>query len=88
MACEALVIASDTRPLHDAVTDGVDGRLLPFTDVAALSDAMIAACRRPGDFAHMRAAARRTVVERFDRASRCEPAWLEVIDAARAAARA
>ena len=88
MACEALVIASDTGPLHDAVTDGVDGRLLPFTDVAALSDAMIAACRRPGDFAHMRAAARRTVVERFDRASRCEPAWLEVIDAARAAARA
>ena len=88
MACEALVIASDTAPLRDAITDGVEGRLLPFTDVAALSDAMIAACRRPGDFTDMRAAARRTVVERFDRASRCQPAWLEVIDAARAASRA
>ncbi len=86
MACEALVIASDTGPLHDAVTDGVNGRLLPFSDVPALSQAMIDACLRPRDFAPLRAAARRTVVERFDRARLCEPAWLEVVDRAVAAA--
>ena len=86
MACEAMVIGSDTGPVRDAITDGVDGRLLPFTDVEALSQAMIEACRRPGDFAHMRAAARRTVVDRYDRARLCEPAWLQVVDEARAAA--
>ena len=86
MASEALVIGSDTGPVQDAITDGVDGRLLPFTDVEALSQAMIDACRHPQDFAHLRVAARRTVVDRFDRARLCEPAWLEVIDQARAAA--
>ena len=85
MACEALVIASDTAPLHDAVTDGVDGRLLPFTDVPALSDALIAACREPERFRPLREAARRTVVERFDRERLCLPAWLDIVDQARAA---
>jgi glycosyltransferase involved in cell wall biosynthesis len=47
MASGCYVIASDTGPLRDAIEDGVNGRLLPFFDVDALSAAMIAACRDP-----------------------------------------
>jgi glycosyltransferase involved in cell wall biosynthesis len=78
MASGCYVIGSDTAPLHDAITDGVDGTLLPFFDVAALSDAMIAACRTPEAFAPLRAAARATAVAKFDRA-RGREAWLALL---------
>ena len=80
MASECLVLASDTAPLRDAVLDGVNGRLLDFFDVEALSRAMIEACTRPGDFAAMRRAARETVLAKFDRAKVCQPAWLALVD--------
>lgn len=78
MAAGCYIIGSDTAPLHDAITDGVNGRLLPFFDVDALSDAMIAACRNPDGQAGMRAAARATAVERFDAAKGVE-AWLKLL---------
>lgn len=78
MASGCYVIGSDTAPLHDAITDGVDGRLLPFFDVAALSDALIEACRDPAAAAPMRAAARETAVARFSRAKGRE-AWLDLL---------
>jgi glycosyltransferase involved in cell wall biosynthesis len=80
MASECLIIGSDTPPLRDAVTDGVDGRLLDFFDVQALSQALIDACRNPKKYRKMRKAARRTVIEKFDRARVCLPAWLDLID--------
>ncbi|MBX3483474.1 glycosyltransferase [Phenylobacterium sp.] len=78
MASGCYVIGSDTAPLHDAITDGVDGTLLPFFDVDALSAAMIAACRAPEAFAPLRAAARETAVAKFDRAKGRE-AWLALL---------
>ncbi|MBL8772280.1 MAG: glycosyltransferase [Phenylobacterium sp.] len=80
MASGCYVIGSDTAPLHDAVEDGVNGTLLPFFDVAALSEAMIAACRQPQAFAGLRAAARATAVEKFDRTKGRE-AWLALLRA-------
>lgn len=78
MASGCYVIGSDTAPLRDAITDGVDGRLLPFFDVAALSDAMISACRAPEASAPLRAAARATAVAKFDRTKGRE-AWLALL---------
>ncbi|MBI1198057.1 MAG: glycosyltransferase [Phenylobacterium sp.] len=78
MASGCYVIGSDTAPLHDAITDGVDGRLLPFFDVAALSDALIEACRNPEASAPLRAAARETAVAKFSRAKGRE-AWLDLL---------
>ena len=80
MACECLVLGSDTGPLRDAVQNGVNGLLLDFFDVPALSRAMIDACHHPEKFQSLRSAARRTVVEKFDRATICQPAWMTVID--------
>jgi glycosyltransferase involved in cell wall biosynthesis len=84
MACEGLVIGSDTAPLRDAITSGQDGLLLDFFDVEALSDALIQACREPERFSAMRRAARQTILERFDRARLCLPAWIELIERMRA----
>lgn len=80
MACECLILGSNTGPLRDAVEDGVNGRLLDFFDVRALSRAMIEACRNPEVFTPLRQAARRTAVERYDRYTVCQPAWMRVID--------
>lgn len=79
MAAECLLIASDTAPVRDAITDGVEGVLLPFFDIAALSSAMVRAVREPDTFADMRLAARRRALEGFDRA-RGTAGWLTLID--------
>ena len=78
MASGCYVIGSDTGPLHDAITDGVNGRLMPFFDVDALSAALIAACRDPAAAAPLRAAARETAVANFSRA-KGRAAWLELL---------
>jgi len=78
MASGCYVIGSDTAPLHDAIEDGVNGRLLPFFDVDALAQAMVAACRDPGASAPMRAAARATAEAKFSRAKGRE-AWLSLL---------
>jgi glycosyltransferase involved in cell wall biosynthesis len=78
LASGCYVIGSDTAPVRDAIVDGVNGRLLPFFDVDALSDAMIAACRDPEASAPLRAAARITAVEHFDR-RKGRDAWLALL---------
>ncbi|WP_293899708.1 glycosyltransferase [Phenylobacterium sp.] len=78
MACGCYIIGSDTGPLHDAIEDGVSGRLLPFFDVEALAGAMIADCRDPAASTPLRAAARATAVARFSRAKGRE-GWLALL---------
>ena len=78
MASGCYVVASDTPPLHDAIEDGVNGRLLPFFDVAALSETLIGACRNPGASASLRAAARATAVEKFSSVAG-QAAWLALL---------
>lgn len=78
MASGCYVIGSDTPPLHDAIKDGVNGRLLPFFDVDALSGALIAACGDPDGSAPLRAAARATAVEKFDRNKGLD-AWIALL---------
>jgi len=79
MACECTIIASDTGPVQDAITNGVEGVLLPFFDVPALSDAMIRAVREPEAFAGLGAAARDRALRDYDR-QRGTMAWLALVD--------
>lgn len=80
MAAGAYVIGSDTAPVRDAITDGVNGKLLPFFDVDALAEALIEACGAPADaYAFQRGAARRTAVSRFSREDG-RKAWFKLID--------
>ena len=80
MACECPIIASDTAPVRDAMTDGETGVLRDFFDVDALAAATIDAVRHPETFDAMRANARARAVERYDRATVGVPGWLRIID--------
>lgn len=78
MASGCYVVASDTAPLRDAIQDGVNGRLLPFFDVEALAEVLIAACREPQASRAMRAAARTTAEAKFSRA-KGRAAWFALL---------
>ncbi|WP_374473246.1 glycosyltransferase [Phenylobacterium sp.] len=78
MASGCYVIGSDTPPLRDAIQDGVNGRLLPFFDPQALSEALIDACRHPEASGGMRAAARATALQMFDR-EKGRAAWIDLL---------
>lgn len=80
MASGCNIIASDTAPVRDALEDGISATLLDFFDVAALSKALISACEHPERYAPLREAARKVAVERYDKATVCMPAWLNLID--------
>ncbi|MBB4286627.1 glycosyltransferase family 4 protein [Roseospira goensis] len=68
MSCGALVVASDTAPVTEVIEDGVNGLLTSFHDPAALARRVAEALTERDALAPLRAAARRTVVERFERA--------------------
>lgn len=80
MACECLVLGSNTAPVRDAIRHGENGVLIDFFEVAALSRAMIDAVRNPQDYAAMRRKARETALVEFDRETRGVPGWLAMID--------
>ena len=80
MACECLVVGSDTAPVRDVIKPGVNGLLVDFFDPNGLADAVTTACREPQRFTALRRAARQTVLSQYDRTSVCEPAWLNLID--------
>ncbi|OYX16887.1 MAG: group 1 glycosyl transferase [Sphingomonadales bacterium 32-67-7] len=80
MACECLILGSDTAPVRDAITNQVNGVLNDFFDVEALSGAMIQACETPEAFAALRPAAKETALRLFDRETVGVPAWMALID--------
>jgi glycosyltransferase involved in cell wall biosynthesis len=78
MASGCYIVGSDTPPLRDAIIDRANGRLLPFFDVDALAETLIAACRDPEASAPLRAAARETAVAKFSSRDGRE-GWLNVL---------
>ena len=66
MAAGALVVGSNTAPVAEVITDGVNGRLVDFFDVDGWSDALIDALADPLHYMPMRAAARATAVAQYD----------------------
>lgn len=65
MACECVVLGSDTAPVQEVIQDGVNGLLCDFYDVDALTDRALAVLRDPDAYRHLGVAARATVQERY-----------------------
>ena len=82
MAAGAMVVASDTAPLREVITDGVNGRLVDFFDIPGWSAALIAALETPEAHTAMRKAAREFVVERYDLETRCLPRLIDFVETA------
>jgi glycosyltransferase involved in cell wall biosynthesis len=79
MACECLILGSDTKPVRDAITHNENGLLFDFFDVDALSQAMIAACQAPEKYLDLRKNARQTALRVFDKDRIGVPGWMAMI---------
>ncbi len=79
MACEAVVVGSDTAPVRDAIRHGENGLLVDFFDGEVMARQLAEVCQEPARFEHLRAPARATVIEYYDRATICDPAWMKLI---------
>lgn len=78
MACGALVVASNTPPVQEVITDGINGLMVDFfkpDELAATLDRVLAA---PTNYDQMREKARETVVAKYDMTSclKHKLAWL------------
>ena len=80
MAAGCQVIASDTEPVREVIRDGENGRLVPFFDVPAWSEALIRALEPDPEAAWLGAMARATITEGYDLKRVCLPrqiVWVE-----------
>jgi glycosyltransferase involved in cell wall biosynthesis len=80
MSCEAVVIGSDTAPLHDVIEPGRNGLLVDFFDTTAMAQRIAAVLADYAGHRHLGQAARRTVVEHYDLHRVCLPQMLQLID--------
>lgn len=80
MSAAALVIGSRTGPVEEVIRDGMNGRLVDFFDVSGWSKALIGALAGPAADDGLRAAARATVLERYDLRRLCLPRQIALIE--------
>lgn len=80
LAAGCLVVGSATPPVQEVIADGVNGLLVDFFDTAALAERIAEALAAPERMARLRAAARRTAVERFDLETVCLPQMLRLVE--------
>lgn len=80
MAAGCLVIASNTAPVQEVISDGENGILVDFFSPTEIADKVVAALEEPKAFTRIRQNARRTIIERYDLNSICLPAQLQLLD--------
>lgn len=80
MSAGALVVGSRTPPVQELIEDGVNGRLVDFFDVEGWSALLTKALARPDRFADLRAAARATIVDRYDLRRICLPRMVDFVE--------
>lgn len=80
LAAGCLVVGSRTPPVVEVIEHGRNGLLTDFFDVEALAGTVANCLARPERYARLREAARATVLERYDLATRCLPAQLRLIE--------
>ena len=81
MSCGALIVGSATPPVEEVIRHGENGLLVSFHDPAAIAETVVRALERPDDYAPLRAAARRTVLESFHLRDVILPKQIALIEA-------
>lgn len=80
MSAGCNIIASDTAPVREVIRDGQNGRLLPFFDVDAWSQAMLQALQGDPSEAARRDAARQTILRDYDLRRVCLPRLIDWVE--------
>ena len=79
MSAGCAIVASDTAPVREAITDGQTGRLVDFFQPQALAQQVIDLCQDPAERARLGAQARAFAVQHYDLHTHCLPqqvAWV------------
>ena len=82
MSCEAAIVASDTSPVREVITDGQTGRLVDFFDGEALVAQIISLLDDEAERQSLGTAARRLMIDHYDLETRCLPdqlAWISAL---------
>lgn len=79
MSAGCAIVASRTPPVEEVISDGKNGHLVDFFDRDALADRVSEMLLQRDRQDALRAAARQTVVERFDLATKSLPAYLRLL---------
>lgn len=79
MAAGCLIVGSRTRPLEEVIEHGANGYLADFFDIDGLAETVSTVLASRHRHAHIRSAARATVVEHYDLSRVCLPAHLELL---------
>ena len=80
MAAGCLIVGARVPPVQEAITDGVNGRLVDFFDIEGWSRALTECLADPDRYAPLRVAARKTVVDRYDLATVCLPKMIALVE--------
>ncbi len=80
MACEGAIVASDTEPVREVITEGETGRLVDFFSSTVLVDRICELLDDPAQRARLGRNARERVVQRYDLASVCLPAQKALVE--------
>jgi glycosyltransferase involved in cell wall biosynthesis len=79
MSAGCLVVASATPPVEEVIGDEVNGYLAPMYDPDALAERVLHALDDTTAHPRIRAAARQTVIDRYDLKRVCIPAYLALL---------
>jgi glycosyltransferase involved in cell wall biosynthesis len=79
LACECLVLASDTAPVQEVIKEGHNGYLTGFFDEAAWIRRCCDLLDARQDLQEVRRNARTTVLERYDLRSVCLPQQMDFL---------
>jgi glycosyltransferase involved in cell wall biosynthesis len=80
MAAGCAIIGSATPPVLDVLEDRVNGLTVDFFSPLEIADRVDEILDHPTRMAHLREAARRTAVERYDLTTQILPKWLRLIE--------
>jgi glycosyltransferase involved in cell wall biosynthesis len=81
MSVGCLVIGSDTAPVREVLNER-NGIKVPFFDIDGFADRVVEALAHRDHFSEIRAAARQTILDRYDLAQSCLPALSNFLRAA------
>ena len=81
MAAGCCIVSSRTPPVQEVIRDSDNGLLVDFFDVEGLGEriATALAAKEDGAVNRLRAAARQTVIVRYDLNTICLPAYLQLL---------
>lgn len=80
MASECTIVASDTAPLHEAIIDGQNGKLVDFFNYDQLADNVINLLQDPAERARLGSAARQHAIDHYDLKRVCLPHLVRLIE--------